>query len=154
MATDAARIDITGARTGFGRPGSFGLVSAAKFLDRLRDSRKIAEEKRDHDRERDLYIEERKAELRIHLDQQFRRLKRERMAQWPLIAVALIDQLLWIAVMFIYGALANYGRSFVLPAMWLIASGFFFYWGYSMVFATLAPKTGPLEDCPPREGDH
>jgi Pentapeptide repeats (9 copies) len=142
-ATDAAQIDITGARIGFGSPGSVGWVSAAKFVDRLRDSRKIAEEKRDHDRERDLYIEERKAELRIHLVQLFRGLKRARMGKWPLIAVALIDQLLWIAVMGVFWALADYGRSFVRPAVWLGLSGYVFYRLYLWILSPMMAKADP-----------
>ncbi len=52
--------------------------------------------------------------------------------------------------MFLYWALADYGRSFLRPFAWLIASGFFFYWCYGMILAPLAPKTGPLGD----EYDH
>jgi hypothetical protein len=44
----------------------------------------------------------------------------------------------------VYWALANYGRSFVRPLAWLVASGFFFYWCYGKILAELAPKSSPL----------
>jgi hypothetical protein len=47
--------------------------------------------------------------------------------------------------MSVYWALADYGRSFIRPAVWLIASGFFFYWRYLAVLAPLMPKPGTLD---------
>jgi hypothetical protein len=44
----------------------------------------------------------------------------------------------------VYWALANYGRSCWLPAAWLIASVFFFYWRYAAILAPLMPKACPL----------
>jgi hypothetical protein len=44
-----------------------------------------------------------------------------------------------------YSVLADYGRSFVRPAAWLIASGFFFYWRYLAVLAPLMAKAGPSD---------
>jgi hypothetical protein len=44
-----------------------------------------------------------------------------------------------------YWALADYGRNFVLPAAWLVASVFFFYWRYLAVLAPLMSKVGPLD---------
>jgi hypothetical protein len=103
--------------------------------------RKNAGEKRDNDRERDLYIEERKAELGIHLVQWLEDLKKASMIEWPLSAVALIIRLLWIAVMVLCWALADYGRSFVRPAMWLALSVPFFYRLYA---AILMPQAGTV----------
>ena len=57
----------------------------------------------------------------------------------------LILHLLWIAVMGVYWALADYGRNFALLAVWLVASVFFFYWRYLAVLAPLMSKVGPLD---------
>jgi uncharacterized protein YjbI with pentapeptide repeats len=144
--TNAARIDFTGAYIGFGRPFHFHWTAETKVLVRLRAFRKIAE---DHDLERNLYIEERKAERGVYLHQRFEELtkalkppKRERLY----VTARLITQIVWNFVMFLYGAFANYGRSFVLPFAWLIASGFFFYWCYGKILAPLMPKAGTLAD--------
>jgi hypothetical protein len=59
---------------------------------------------------------------------------------------ALIAHLLWIAVIGVYWALADYGRSFIRPGAWLVASSFFFYWCYDKILAPLMPKTGTLAD--------
>jgi hypothetical protein len=59
--------------------------------------------------------------------------KWERSTSWMISS----GHLLWVSVMGLYWALADYGRSFVRPFAWLIASGFFFYWRYT---AVLAPK--------------
>src|SRR6202035_1348576 len=48
--------------------------------------------------------------------------------------------------MFGYGVLANYGRRFLLPFGWLIASGFFFYCCHSKILAGLVPKACPVAD--------
>jgi hypothetical protein len=63
------------------------------------------------------------------------------MIEWPLSAVALIIRLLWIAVMVLCWALADYGRSFVRPAMWLALSVPFFYRLYA---AILMPQAGTV----------
>jgi hypothetical protein len=65
---------------------------------------------------------------------------------WPRNAARLITHLLWIGVMGVYWALADYGRSFVRPFVWLIISGFVFYWGYGKVLAHLVPKASPIAD--------
>jgi hypothetical protein len=51
----------------------------------------------------------------------------------------------WIAVMGVYWALADYGRSFVRPFAWLIASVWLFRWGYATIFAQLMPHAGTLD---------
>lgn len=117
---------------------------------RLRAFRKFAEETKNHDLERDLYIEERKAErgvkwrqlldglkkapeeLKKHLED-INNQKKHAWLEWRLQAMArahrlgialkiarLFTHLLWITVMFFYWALADYGRSFV----WLLARAF------------------------------
>jgi hypothetical protein len=63
----------------------------------------------------------------------------------PLIAARLLIHVQWIIVMFFYGALSNYGRNFVLPAVWLIASAFFFDWRYTKVLAPLMAKATDVD---------
>jgi hypothetical protein len=57
----------------------------------------------------------------------------------------LFTHLLWIAVMGVYWALADYGRSFIRPFAWLIASGFFFYWRYLAVLSLLRAKAPDID---------
>jgi hypothetical protein len=136
-----------GAHIGFVPPGKlFHWTEDSRILVRLRAFRKVAEETKNHDLERDLYIEERKAERGVSLRQLFEDLKKEPWKNWPRNAARLVAHLLWIAVMGIYWALADYGRSFVRPFAWLIASGFFFYWCYGKILAPLIPNAGPLAD--------
>jgi hypothetical protein len=62
-AASAARIDFSGVHIGFVPPGRLlHWTSESKVPVRLRRLRKIAEDTKNHDLERDLYIEERKAE--------------------------------------------------------------------------------------------
>jgi hypothetical protein len=68
----------------------------------LRRLRKLAEDTKNHDLERDLYIEERKAERGVYLIQRFRDWVKDPKRKWALIA-----HLLWIAVMGVYWALAD-----------------------------------------------
>lgn len=81
-ATNLQRIDFTGARAGFGpadRPWwkpDWTTDSAVAI--RLRALRSQIEATKNHDFERDLYIEERKAERGIHLDRLWRDLRPER----------------------------------------------------------------------------
>jgi hypothetical protein len=140
--TNASRIDFTGAHIGFARPGRLHWTSKTEVPVSLRALRKLAEETKNHDLERDLYIEERKAERGVYLVQRFKDWVKDPKRKWALIA-----HIFWIAVMGVYWALADYGRSFVRPFAWLIASGFaFYYWGYLTVLAPLMPKTCPLGD--------
>jgi uncharacterized protein YjbI with pentapeptide repeats len=135
----ASRIDFTGARIGFA-PGKFiHLTKDTQILVRLRAFRKIAEETKNHDLERDLYIEERKAERGVYLHQRWEALKKEGWKNWFRNSGRLLAHVLWIFVMFGYWALADYGRSFMRPLAALIVSGFVFYWGYGKV---LTPRAG------------
>ena len=84
---------------------------------RLRAFRKIAEETKNHDLERDLYIEERKAERGVYLRQRWDALKKEGWKNWPRNAGRLAIHGFWIFVMGLYWALADYGRNFVVPAL-------------------------------------
>ncbi|MGH6812500.1 MAG: pentapeptide repeat-containing protein [Methylocella sp.] len=167
------RIDFTGADIGFVRPGRPHWTSKTAVPIRLRALRKIAEETKNHDLERDLYIEERKAERGVYLHQllgreelkknledinqqkkhvwlEWRLQRRARNAHWlrilanPDIMARLITHILWIFVMGVYWALADYGRSFLLPIEWLVASVFFFYWRYAAILTPLTPKVGEL----------
>ena len=177
-ATNVANIDFAGAYIGFvttgKRPWTQYWATDSQIPLRLRALRKIAEETKNHDLERDLYIEERKAERGVYLNQllerdeldkklraiadqkkhvwlEWRLQRRARNAHWlgllakPSQAARLIAHLLWIAVMGVYWALADYGRSFVRPLAALIMSGFVFYWGYGKVLAPLMPQPGTLD---------
>jgi Pentapeptide repeats (9 copies) len=175
--TNAARIDFTGAYIGFARPGRLvHWTPDTKVPLRLRALRKITEETKNHDLERDLYIEERKAERGVYLRHRWDELrkapedlkkkleditnqKKHAWLEWRLqrrarnahllgIAVKiarLVVHILWIAVMGLYWALADYGRSFMRPFAWLIASGFFFYWRYLDVLARLMAKAPDVD---------
>jgi hypothetical protein len=169
--TNTSRINLTGAYIGFGRPFRFHWTSDPDVPLRLRALRKLAEETKNHDLERDLYIEERKAERGVYWRQLLDELKkapeelkkklkdideqqrevwsnsrhkaRARNAHVLEIAVKIARLAVhgfWIAVMGLYWVLADYGRSFLRPFAWLIASGIFFYWGY---LAVLTAKASP-----------
>ena len=145
-ATNAARIDFFGAYIGFVPRGRLlHWTSDAKVPFRLRALRKLAEETKNHDLERDLYIEERKAERGVYLRQRWEVLKKEGWKNWPRNIARLATYSLWILVMWSYWALADYGRSFVRPLMALIASVFFFDWCYTKVFARLMAKALDVE---------
>jgi hypothetical protein len=73
-------------------------------------------------------------------------LKKAPWTEWLLITGGLVAHILWIVIMGVYWALADFGRSFIRPAAWLIGSVFFFDWRYSKVLAPLMPKACPLGD--------
>ncbi len=123
---------------------------------RLRRVRKLAEETKNHDLERDLYIEERKAERGILLGRcaidLWRALNQNpiRASEFPHAYVraltgsinylrAALTGILrifahtaWIAVMSVYWLLADYGRSFARPLLALVLSVFLFQALYPM----------------------
>jgi uncharacterized protein YjbI with pentapeptide repeats len=109
-------VDFTGARVGFvpaDRPWwKPHWTTDSTVAIHLRALRSQIEATKNHDFERDLYIEERKAERGIYFD---RYLKERR---WS----ALAGHCLWIAVMAVYWAFSDYGRSWLRPAIWLGAS--------------------------------
>jgi len=111
----------------------------------LRTFRKIAEETKNHDLERDLYIRERTAERGVYLRQRWEELKREGWQSWPRNAGRLVAHIFWIGIMGLYWALADYGRSFLQPVAWLIASPFSFYLGYLWVLAPIMAKANPSD---------
>jgi hypothetical protein len=102
---------------------------------RLRKLRELAEETVNHDLERDLYIEERKAERGIYLDQYLEdetSTSNDRRYLWTrAFAPQFVIHGLWIAVMAAYSLLADYGRSFVRPLVALAVSVPLFWWLYS-----------------------
>ena len=65
----------------------------------------MVEDMKNHDLERDLYIEERKAERGVYLRQRWEKLKKEGWKNWPGNAARLFTHILWIIVMGIYGTL-------------------------------------------------
>ena len=50
---------------------------------------------------------------------------------------------LWIAVMDVYWALADYGRSFLPPLAWLFVSVFIFHSGYASILSPLRQTVDP-----------
>jgi hypothetical protein len=135
-ATAVSRIDFTGALIRFVPPGKWWhFTHDTRIPVRLRAFRKIAEETKNHDLERDLYIEERKAERGVYLRQYWQARNFGRLA----------SHAFWIFIMFWYGTLADYGRSFARPFLALIASGFGFYFLYRWILSPLIPKACPLD---------
>ena len=122
----SGQLGKTAAHVGRGRPQVHtpGWTKDSKVAVRLRTFRKLAEDAKNHDLERDLYIEERKAERGILLARYFRRARDPRV--WP----RLFNHSLWILVMGLYWLLADYGRSFIRPFFALVASVFLFYAAY------------------------
>ncbi len=134
-ASNLQRIDFTGARIGFVLPDHkrwkphWTEDSAVPV--RLRAFRKIAEDTKNHDLERDLYIEERKAERGVHR-------KRLRDAFWAerddLKQVALLGPLIiawcWRRAMDLYWLFSNYGRSLLRPPFWLLATLWPLVWAF------------------------
>jgi uncharacterized protein YjbI with pentapeptide repeats len=141
--TNASQIDFTGAYIGFVPASRVHWTNDSRVVIRLRTLRKIAEETKNHDLERDLYIEERKAGRGVYLCQRFLDLKKEPWKNWPRNAARLVGHALWIIVMFFYGVLSNYGRSFARPVTWLVVSVFIFYSGYASILSPLRQKAEP-----------
>jgi uncharacterized protein YjbI with pentapeptide repeats len=142
--TSADRIDFTGVHVGFAPKGRFiDLTTDSRIPLRLRALRKVVEATKNHDLERDLYIEERKAERGVYWSQCLQDLTKAPKVEKPLVVARLLSHGLWIAVMFFYWALANYGRSFVLPVAWLILSVWVFQCGYASTLVPLKQKAGP-----------
>ena len=122
----AGRFTSSRQRWMFRTPGWTTDSDVANQLRRLRD---LADTTKNHDLERDLYIEERKAERGILIAQYWR-------AGWrSLLNPRLYSHCLWIAVMAAYSLLADYGRSFVRPLVALFASVFIFHAVYWMVLS-------------------
>lgn len=155
--TNASRIDFTGVHIGFVPLGRRAWTKDTQIPARLRRLRKIAEDTKNHDLARDLYIEERKAERGVYwrqlsdelkkapeelrtklesIDEQqrevwsnWRHRARARNAHRLGIAVKIVRlfvHLLWIAIVGVYWALADYGRSFARTAARLVSRGFSF----------------------------
>jgi hypothetical protein len=100
--TNVAQIDFSGTRFGFALPGKRQWTTDSKIPIRLRALRKIAEETKNHDLERDLYIEERKAERGVYLRQRWEELKKASWTERLLIAWRLLGHIGWIIVMLFY----------------------------------------------------
>ncbi|MGB9370154.1 MAG: pentapeptide repeat-containing protein [Xanthobacteraceae bacterium] len=113
-----------------------GWTTDSNIANRLRRMRDLAEATSNHDLERDLYIEERKAERGILLAQYWR-------GKWQsLLRPKLYAHCLWIAVMSAFSLLADYGRSFVRPFVALALSVPLLWWAYSSV---LIPPSDPIK---------
>jgi hypothetical protein len=127
---NTGRLNLYGARITFsGTLFGFipGWTTDSDVGIRLRLLRKLADETKNHDLERDLYIEERRAERGIRLARYFRVGR----PGWP----RLVAHCLWIAIMGIYWLLTDYGRSVIRPLIALVASIFVFNASYSVVLS-------------------
>jgi hypothetical protein len=125
----AGRIDFYGAKISFsGRTMAIpGWTTVSEVAVRLRTFRTLAEDTKNHDLERDLYIEERKAERGILFARYFREGLQGRFGP------RFYSHCLWIAIMGIYWLFADYGRSFIRPVLALTLSVFVFHGAYSAV---------------------
>jgi hypothetical protein len=146
--------DLYGARVSF-RAHTLrwlrGWTANSDVANRLRRLRKLAEESNNHDFERNLYIEERKAERGIYFVQhlsdgltgvrdEWRQVVDLRSSFlfvlftcWRVVIMIsrLVTHTVWIGILFAYWLLADYGRSFLRPAIALVISVFLFhavYW--------------------------
>lgn len=130
------RIDFTGAKVSFA-PASRKFWTTNWTFDsntaiNLRVLRALIEITKNHDFERDLYIEERKAEKGIFLKIYFDRKDYS----------SLIVHICWIFVMTFYSAFADYGRSFARPAIALLLSFPAYYCIYSILLADKMEMAG------------
>jgi uncharacterized protein YjbI with pentapeptide repeats len=142
--SNAGKIDFTGAHVSFVPAGKwFHWTTDTQIPVRLRAFRKVAEETKNHDLERDLYIEERKAERCVYLRQRWEELKNGGWRHWPRNLLRLAIRGFWTFIMFLYWALADYGRNPLLPFFWLVLSVPFFYCRYKEVLASLMHSAGP-----------
>jgi hypothetical protein len=127
-ATNHARIDLTGARVGFVPEGKWiHWTKNSRIPVRFRSFRKLAEETKNHDLERDLYIEERKAERGVYLCHRWEALKKEGWKNTPRNLLRLAIHGFWIFIMFLYWALADYGRNVVVHFLWWLAFTFLIF---------------------------
>ena len=111
---------------------------------RFRAFRKIADDTKNHDLERDLYIEERKAERGVYFSNLWQR-RKDAENNIELLENArstsrLAAHSLWIAIMGLYALLADYGRSFMRPLIALALSIPFFQHFYRVAFADTLAK--------------
>jgi uncharacterized protein YjbI with pentapeptide repeats len=144
--TNSVWVDLTGVHFDFVPTETLrALTTSSEIPLRLRAFRKVAEETKNHDLERDLYIAEREAERGVHWRHLAEKLKRAPVTDKPRILGRILSHALWIGVMFGYLAFADYGRSFARPLAWLVASGFFFYWRYLAVLADKMAKAPDVE---------
>jgi hypothetical protein len=142
-ASNVAQIDFSGTRIKFAHSGERQWTSDSTIPIRLRALRKIAEETKNHDLERDLFVEERNAERGVYWRQFVKELKAVSITEKPRVMGRLLTHCLWIVVLFGYGALADYGRSFERPLAWLVLSVFIFHSGYASILSPLRQKVDP-----------
>jgi uncharacterized protein YjbI with pentapeptide repeats len=116
-----------------------GWTTSSVVALRLRALRALAEATKNHDLERDLYIEERKAERGILFAQYWSE-------GWKgILGPGMFSHLLWLLIMFGYSLLADFGRSVLRPLAGLAVSVFVFHWAYASVL-TAPSDPARLED--------
>jgi len=123
--SQAGQIDFAGASISFVSPYRPRWTFRSAVAVQLRALRKLAEETKTHDLERDLYFEEKEAERGIYLYQHLKGRPK------PL---RVISHLIWIIVMYLYWVVADYGRSFMRPIVWLLFSEGYFRWRFEALF--------------------
>jgi hypothetical protein len=137
-----ARVEFMGKLPSLWRVPSLavrGWTTLSDSVLRLRTLRTLAEETKNHDLERDLYIEERRAERGILFAQYWRGGWRGRLSP------RMLGHLFWLLITLGYSLLSDYGRSVLRPFAGLVASVFIFHWGYASVL--VAPSDAArLED--------
>jgi hypothetical protein len=140
---DITRTDFSGAYIGFARPGRWHWTKDSNIPVRLRALRRIAEETKNHDLERDLFIEERKAERGVYLHLRWEGLKKSPILEKARVFPQLLVHFSWIVVMLGYWALADYGRSFARPVAWFATSVFIFHLWYVSILEPFKQRAGP-----------
>ncbi len=171
----ADKIDATHAHIGFVPAGRWWHWTTKGIIPvRLRRLRKLAEDTKNHDLERDLYIEERKAERGVYwhqlsggkeLETKLQEIENQRNHDWlewrlkrkarnlrwlkllakPAQLGRLTSHCLWILVMGAYWALSNYGRSVLWPLVLLVLSVPVFDRVYSSILAQLMKSAPDVE---------
>ena len=132
-----AKISFAGLLLGIRTPGWTGKSDVANRLRRLRE---LAAATNNHDLERDLYIEERRAERGVLLAHALS-------AGWrSLLSAKLYSHCLWIGVMAVFALFADYGRSFVRPLIALALSVPLFWWGFAATVQPPSDKRGHFDD--------
>ncbi|WP_240006265.1 hypothetical protein [Pseudaquidulcibacter saccharophilus] len=107
-----------------------------KELINIRLLRKIAEETKNHDLERDLYIEERRVEQGLSLLYNLNFLTKGENTIWEKLHCLFYKLPATLLIIFFsaaYGILSNYGRSIFLPAFWYFIS-FILFSGHNNLF--------------------
>lgn len=106
----------------------------SSVLLKLRALRGVAEATKNHDLERDLYIEERKAERGIYLNEYGKKLFYGNITSRLFNLGRFIDHFIMIIIMRFYWISSNYGRNIILPLIWYVTFLYFQLFEYRTIF--------------------